>query len=292
MPIILFITYYTQILPLTSLACHHIIGSGKSASVQEMTNILEKRGWRKLCCKFDRVNPQPLSFIASAFDRFFAQLLARSEGNSTDLAQDNSNELQEIQRYIRKSFDEESTRILRQLIPNMNSLISDEVSLCEDSENGTCFDSSDAVASKCHLHHLFGLLLKAISQRKPVLLFLDDLHWACEDSLDLLVALIRSGEEVNEDMISQDSDSALDSDCVSCGVLFVGTFRTNEAATHSFSLSLDLVKSLSNVSFTEIPLNGLSRDNINVMVSESLCYPQRLSRNLSDLIHEKSAGNP
>lgn len=292
MPIILFITFYTQILPLTSLVCHHIIGSGKSASVQEMTNILEKRGWRKLCCKFDRVNPQPLSFITSAFDRFFAQLLARLEGNSTDLAQDNSNELKEIQRYIRKSFDEESTRILCQLIPNMNSLISDEVLFCEDSENGTCFDSNDAVASKCRLHHLFGVLLKAISQRKPVLLFLDDLHWACEDSLDLLVALIRSGEEVNEDMISQDSDSALDSDCVSCGVLFVGTFRTNEAATHSFSLSLDLVKSLSNVSFTEIPLNGLSRDNINVMVSESLCYPQRLSRNLSDLIHEKSAGNP
>lgn len=136
------------------------------------------------------------------------------------------------------------------------------------------FDSSDTEASKCRLHHLFGLLVKAISQR-PVLLFFDDLHWADQASLDLMMALVH--QQVNG----------------GSNVMFVGSYRSNEIAdSDPLDLSLQQIKVLVSVTLTEILLNGLSCDDVNVMVSEALCYPRRLTHTLSNLIHQKSTGNP
>jgi len=135
------------------------------------------------------------------------------------------------------------------------------------------------------LHHLFGLLVKAISQ-KPVILFLDDLHWADEASLDLMMALIHGiGKEISEETTIDAPGEAY--------MLFVGSFRSNEVAgSDPLAISLKHAEQLSDVTLTEISLNGLSCIDVNVMVSEALCYPHRLTRTLSNLIHQKSTGNP
>ena len=231
--------------------------------------------WRFLHCKFDKVNPRPLSFIISGFDRYFAKLLkSEPRRDSAMSCDDNSDdELREIRRRIRDSFKNENLTIICHFIPNVKLVLPEDERPSNEAFGGD-FDSSDFEASKCRLHHLFGLLLKAISE-KPVLMFLDDQHWADQASLDLIMALVQ--QQANE--VSN--------------VLFVGSYRSNEVAdTDPVSVTLRQIKGLSNVNFTDIPLGGLSCDDVNVMVSEALCYPQRLTRPLSSLIHQKSTGNP
>jgi len=159
----------------------------------------------------------------------------------------------------------------------MRQVVSKGGNAYEANLNGFNFDSSvDIEASKCHLHLLFGLLVKAISQ-EPAMLFLDDLHWADQASLDLMTALVHGVGHSSEDS----------------RVMFVGCYRSNEVSDlDPLKISLRQISSLSNVTLTEIPLNGLSRDNVNVMISDALRYPRRLTKSLADVVHEKSIGNP
>lgn len=222
-------------------------------------------------CKFDRVNPRPLSFIISAFDQFFGELLNKGV---TQLDR-RTNDAKEIRAQILKSFSSENMSTLCHLIPNVRIFMAEELS-SQSSLSGGHSDSIDTEASKCRLHHLFGVLIDAISQ-KPVILFLDDIHWADQGSLELMIALMHG--------VGRSGGSSQ--------VLFIGSYRSNEVAeSDPLGIALKQIKSLSNVTLTEIPLNGLSCDNVNEMISEALCYPRRLTLPLAKLIHEKSTGNP
>ena len=241
--------------------------------MQELSTILQKKDWRYLHCKFDRVNPRPLSFISSAFDRYFSKLLSdsrRAAGGANDDGRYGSEELHQIRKTILDSIGSENMGILCRLIPNIRHIVSGNGSQSDVHYYEGNFDSSDAEASKFRLHHLFGLLVKAISQR-PVLLFFDDLHWADQTSLELMMALVH--QQVNEG---------------SAHVLFVGSYRSNEIShLDPLDTSLRQIKLLSSATLTEIPLNDLSCDEVNVMVSEALSYPRRLTKTLSALIHQK-----
>lgn len=252
--------------------------------MRELSTRLEGRGWWCLHCKFDCVNPRPLSFIISAFDRYFTTLLDDSSNERVDTGGESTDELGVVRKRILELFANENMSTLCHLIPSVKRVVrqaSDqdgggrEDLLAADSDaHGASFnlDYSDTEASKYRLHHLFGLLLRAISH-KHVMLFLDDLHWGDQASLDLIMALVH--QQANEDS----------------RVLFVGSYRSNEVSG-PLDASLREIESLTNVTLTEIPLNGLSCDNVNAMVSEALSYPQRLTRRLSRIIQQKSTGNP
>ena len=299
------------------------LGSGKSRLVLEFTSILEaKKGWRCLHCKFDRFSTRPLSFIIMAFDRFFRRLLeaasphllrklSSGSGSSSrsgslsgllddssivDDAQDETNaqeELKEIRKHILEVFGQnENMTTICHLIPTLRFIVSDEHISKDHSSHPSPDDEindpqdrslgradvvgplqNDSEASKCRLHHLFGLLLQTISHDKPLLLFFDDLHFSDQASFDLIVALIR--QQVNEES----------------NVLFVESYRPTEVSDQ-FDATLCQIKSLTEVTLSDIAVDGLSSDDVNVIVSEALSYPQRLTRSLSKLIHQKSAGNP
>jgi len=75
-------------------------------------------------------------------------------------------------------------------------------------------------------------------------------------------------------------------------ILFVGTFRDNEVQTdHAI---FDLMKKLesSNVRTTKVALAGLDREDLNTMISDSLCLYPRICRSLSDSVFDKTKGNP
>ena len=223
--------------------------------MRELSLVLEKKEWRCLHCKFDRVNPRPLLFIISAFDQYFAKLLA---ANATE-REEVDRELAAIRDKIRESFGSENMSILCQLIPNVRRIVLEEEMLL-DSYVGNFDCSGDTEASTCRLHQLFGLLLKAISQR-PLLMFLDDLQWADCASLDLMTALVH--QQIND----------------GTHVLFVGSYRLNEITdSDPLAVHIKSIQMLSNVTLTEIVLNGFSCDEVNIIVSEALSYPQRLSR--------------
>ena len=252
-----------------------------------------------------------------AFDRFFRRLLeaasprllgklssgsgslSRSDSwrgllvddcSIVDDVQDGTNaqqELKKIRKHILEVFGQnENMTTICHLIPTLRCIVSDEHISKDPSSRPSPDDEindpqdrslgplqNDSEASKCRLHHLFGLLLQTISHDKPLLLFFDDLHFSDQASFDLIVALIR--QQVNEES----------------NVLFVGSYRPTEVSDQ-LDATLCQIKSLTEVTLSDIAVDGLSSDDVNVIVSEALSYPQRLTQSLSKLIHQKSAGNP
>ena len=135
--------------------------------MKEVGTRLEKKGWRCLHCKFNQeVRPQPLSTIASAFDHFLEDLEGRVDTE------------QEVKASIANAFDNANIGVkahhtLVQLIPSLRRLVPAK-DICSH-PSGILVDSRGADAAKCHLHQLFLLLLRALSDpAHPLLLCLDE----------------------------------------------------------------------------------------------------------------------
>jgi predicted ATPase len=265
---------------------HQLAGSGKSSLVKELIAQLKSNGWDSLHCKFDQVaRRQPLSTIASAFDRLFSSLLSTANNNIWESGE--NDRLGGIRANLLKSFDEESFSILFHLIPNLRPVVSNDDKAEMQQMEHILFDESDTTASKYRVQNLFYELLKAISSSwdTPMLLFLDDLHWADSASLELITFLIdRMGASITEGSATAVGGT---------NVFIVGTVRTNEV-DNSIGLAefLQQVRSCYNVSVTEMALRDLSPSDVNVMISEALCYSQRLTRSLAVIVHQKTTGNP
>ena len=187
------------------------------------------------------VCPQPLSTIASAFDRFFSEIVEK-ENNG------NYSRFEDIKKQILDTFDNESLSILFQLVPVLKHLVSNMGS-SELQLQHSSFSSADAMASKSRLHHLFGLLVKALSGKiQPLLFFMDDLQWADSASLDLITSLIDSmGEGFNKETSH--------CPCRRSYVMFIGCYRSDEVGdSNPLAASLANIKTYRNVIFSEIVL--------------------------------------
>ena len=157
-----------------------------------------------------------------------------------------------------------------------------------DSKVKVSFDDiRDAAASKIRLYRLFGLLVKALSEpKRPLLISFDDLQWADTASFELMNSLLEG--------VPSDELPTFVKNEGSC-VLFVGCYRSNEDVhvdTGPLSACIKKMNDSDTIMLTKIRLDGLSSNDVNILVSEALFYPRRLTRSLADLIHQKSAGNP
>ena len=107
----------------------------------------------------------------------------------------------------------------------------------------------------------------------PVVLFLDDLQW-CDDSVLTVVESIFG--------------DASQSNCL----FFVGTYRSNEVANdHAIFSSAERLKSFG-VPTTMMSLEGLQPNDLNTMVSDALCVFPRICEPVSDIVFQKTKGNP
>eukprot|EP00984_Skeletonema_dohrnii_P030219 scaffold21547_cov104-Skeletonema_dohrnii-CCMP3373.AAC.1 len=272
-----------EVLMITGLSGEQRAGSGKSSLVNELIVQLKSNGWESFYCKFDQIGRrQPLSTIASAFDSLFSSLLS----TENTWGSGGSDTLGVMRTNLLKSFDEESFPILFHLMPNLRRLVSTDGN-STDMHTEYVFDEFAMIPSKIRLHNLFYELLKAISSswNAPMLLFLDDLHWADSASLELIAFLI---DEMGAS-IADDSTPAVRS----TNVFIVCTVRTNEVDNSSdLADFLQQIRSCDNVTVTDMALQDLSTDDVNVMISEALCYSQRLTRSLAGIVHQKTEGNP
>jgi ATP-dependent RNA helicase DDX31/DBP7 len=176
----------------------------------------------------------------------------------------------EVEACIADAFHDEDIEELCKLIPSLKKLApAGETKVRED-----LFKNCEAVAAKNRLHRLFGLLVKALSnQSKPLLLIIDYLQWADINSLELLANGIMSAAGPQ--------------------LLLFGSYRSNEVAdSDPLVTSIQQMKDRSTLVVEEVPLEGLSNDDVNDLISDSLFYPRRLTRSLANLIHQKSAGSP
>jgi hypothetical protein len=111
------------------------------------------------------------------------------------------------------------------------------------------------------------------SAAHPVVLFLDDLQWCDKSVLTLVESLL------------------CDATGKTC-LLFVGTYRSNEVQDDHEIFSLAKRLKSFGVPTNMLSLEGLNPSDLNTMVSDALCIFPRITEPLSDIIHQKTKGNP
>ncbi|HEY5625945.1 MAG TPA: protein kinase [Dehalococcoidia bacterium] len=129
--------------------------------------------------------------------------------------------------------------------------------------------TSDPEAAQFRLFDAYTTFVRAMAKKMPLVIVLDDLHWADKPSLSLLRHLARELSRMR--------------------VLVVGTFRDTELArTHPLSEALAELNRESG--FQRVVLRGLSREEVAGYIRAATnVEPQR---QLVDRIFEETEGNP
>lgn len=253
-------------------------GAGKSHFVESLITSSDF-GWIYIHAKFDPQS-QPLSVLTSAFNRFFARVLA------------NRSEIEYVARVVsslQRNLSSSAIVSLCGMLPSIQILFPSvlrRVVSDEDlsAQNGAVVDdefASGSHMSRMRLNFLFRKLINAIcSIERPLALFFDDLQWADDRCMEILSALME------RDHLQELEDNDDTNNC-----LFIGSFRSYEANDNLLSY-FDLIEQSPLVDVTKIQLGGLSIADSNFMISEALRLPTRLTSPLNELVQRKTTGNP
>jgi len=118
---------------------------------------------------------------------------------------------------------------------------------------------------------LLSLVEVFTTNEHPLVIFLDDLQWADLASLDLLTALLKEHE--------------------SRRLLVIGAYRTNEVDdSHPLTAALKIISGTTNVKAVE--LGPLDRRDVGQFIADALGSTREQSMSLTDVIYEKTRGNP
>ncbi len=226
-------------------------GVGKSALVREIYKPITASKGNFISGKFDQYRKDiPYSALAQAFQEFCDRLLLES---STVL----ENWRQKILNAVGNN-----GQVLIKVIPNLELVIGKQPPVAQ-------VGSQEA-------QNRFNLVLqnfvKVISQPEhPLVLFLDDLQWADNASLNLLKLLMG------------DSDNQY--------FLIIGAYRDNEVdATHPLILAIEEIQQEEGI-ISSIQINNLAKSDVNALVAEALACSPDYTESLSDLIYAKTQGN-
>ena len=199
---------------------------------------------------------RPLTGITSAFSDLCEQIIA-------------SDEEERVATAIIDAVGEDAD-LITSLIPSMEDIFGEN----DDVQNRLLEESAGTVEFKNRLHFLFRRFVAAIaSDSHPLVILLDDLQWADSDSLDLLHALA--------------------TDTNNSATLFVLTYRDNEVEeAHPLLKTLNDISSKRGSGNIDIPLDNLSLEDVNFLVSSSLKSKESYTLSLSKLIVSKTNGSP
>jgi predicted ATPase len=250
-------------------------GTGKSALmhklVEKINSNQERGGCYYLNGKFD-LGQQPFSGIAEAFDGFCAQILQGDEDERVLLTAS-------IQRAISNR-----SQVLTHVIPNLGSLLNHNNSV-ETTTTTITTNTTSTPSTTNHtdeewnrLTYVFKQFVQAIgSPIRPVILFLDDLQWIDDPSLDLLMDLMQDPPTQKH-------------------LLLVGALTTDgsTAASDTTMTSHPLLQRLENVKNTRIErmeLENLPFESIQQFLAECLRLSIEEVTPLADGVYSQTKGN-
>lgn len=227
-------------------------GIGKSCLVQEIHQPIAQYGGYFIFGKFEQYKRNiPYSSLIQAFQELIRQLLTENE--------------EQIENWRTKLLNALGTngRVIVDVIPEVELIIGPQVDVPQ--------------LGPAESQNRFNLVFKQFihvftTKEKPLVLFLDDLHWADSASLRLIQLLIT------------DSDSKY--------LLMVGAYRDNELNnTHPLMLALKEIYK-TDATVNNINLQPLKLFDINNLIADSLACPIETSQPLAELVFSKTAGNP
>jgi len=227
-------------------------GIGKTAVVNEVHKPIVEKRGYFIKGKYDQFN-RHLPF--SAFLEAFRDLMRQLLGES-------SSQLEVWKKNILNALGENG-QIIIEVIPELEQIIGKQPLPIELSGN--------------EAQNRFNLLLQKFiqvfsSHKHPLVIFLDDLQWADSASLKLIQLMMSEADTKH--------------------LLLIGAYRDNEV-----SRSHPLIKTLKNIrsngaTINTIPLSPLEKNDLNNIVVDTLKCSEDLAFPLTDLIYQKTNGNP
>ena len=227
-------------------------GSGKSSLAEEFKDFVFQNNGIFLKGKFDQISSEaPYTTLVQTFNELVQLILAGDKAFKT--------------KWIKKITDAigNSGKILTQFMPGIEALIGKQGEATE----------LTGLEARNRFNYEFTRFFKSISdQDSPLVLFVDNLQWADNSSLNLFKTI----------MENRDLDYAM----------IIGAYRTNEInQEHPLFLKLDELKK-DNVPFEEINLDNLSYPDIYSLINETLLTKQENISILSQIVYTKTKGNP
>ena len=183
-------------------------GAGKSYLVEQLL-LKQQQNAYFVSGKFDQLQSrQPYSAISCAFSNLCDQILASRD------------DVELIRNRIRDTVGSQ-VRVLTDVLPSLTPLFSNEQQqhACNTDEN----PSMPGPEARNRFHYVFRIFVRALgSPQKPLVVFLDDVQWSDEASLDLITTIVS------------------DNNSISPSLLVIAAFRDNEVGPgHPLMIHLD-----------------------------------------------------
>ncbi len=227
-------------------------GIGKTAVVNEVHKPIVKQRGYFIKGKFDQFNR---NIPLDAFVQAFRNLIAQ-------LLSESDAQLSIWKNQILSALGD-NAQVIIDVIPELEQIIDKQPTVTELS--GT--------AAQNRFNSLFQKFIQVFTTKEhPLVIFLDDLQWADSASLKLMQLLM------------SDSENAY--------LLLIGAYRDNEVfPAHPLMLTLEEIRKAEAVINT-ITLAPLSEQSLNQLVADTLICSLSAARALTQLIYQKTQGNP
>jgi PAS domain S-box-containing protein len=227
-------------------------GIGKSAVVNELHKPLVPPRGLFASGKFDQYKREiPYATLAQAFQNPIRRLLSQNE-----------EDLRKWQDAFHEALDPNGLLIV-DLVPELRHVIGEQPPVPE----------LPPQEAQMRFQMVFRRFIGVFARPEhPLALFLDDMQWLDDATLDLI-----------EEVLTRNDPQHL---------LLIGAYRDNEVnATHPLVRKLEAIRQ-AGAAVQEIVLTPLSRDDLGKLLADSLHCQLERAAPLADLIHEKTTGNP
>ncbi|BDM78925.1 PAS domain S-box protein [Acaryochloris marina] len=227
-------------------------GIGKTAVISEVHKPITCQNGYFIQGKFDQFN-RNIPF--SVFGQAFQSLIDQLLGESDTVLADWKAKILGVLG--------ENAQVLIDVIPNLGQIIGAQPAVPELS----------GLAAQNRFNLLLGKFIQLFARAEhPLVIFLDDLQWADSASLSLLTLLFDESE--------------------SSHLLVLGAYRENEVfPAHPLMLTVQGLQERGNVLDT-LPLVPLAESDVNQLVADTLLCGANTATPLSQLIYQKTGGNP
>ncbi|WP_094675809.1 AAA family ATPase [Hydrocoleum sp. CS-953] len=227
-------------------------GIGKTAVVNEVHKPITRQQGYFIKGKFDQFNR---NIPLSAFVQAFRDLMAQ-------LLSESDLQLATWRTQILEAVGENG-QVIVEVIPELEQIIGSQPPVSELSGS----------AAQNRFNLLFPKFIQVFTTKEhPLVVFLDDLQWADSASLNLLQLLMsETGCEY---------------------LLILGAYRDNEVfPAHPLMLTLEQIQKAGAVVNT-ITLEPLAQITLNQLIADTLSCSQELAQPLTELVYQKTQGNP